>query len=127
MHATYAEHATPLHGRRREDGAVNTIQNLQDLVRRGFQASPVHNDDGEIDALLYSRKWRCGTVDVLVLHSHTEAFAYRTTEVESGTPLTPRREAIRWQSEGDPETVTRAVLELRPADGASSDAPPRTP
>lgn len=95
---------------------MSAIQNLQHIVRSGFQAVPVHNSAGELEALLYSRQWRSGTVDVLIVHSHTEAFAYRATEIDPRTPLTPKPGALLWHCEGTPELVTDALLELRPAD-----------
>lgn len=95
---------------------MSAIRNLQRVVRCGFQAVPVHDDTGELEALLYSRQWRSGAVDVLIVHSHAEAFAYRAKEIDPRTPLTPKPGALLWHCEGTPEFVTDSLLELRPAD-----------
>lgn len=95
---------------------MSAIENLQHLVRRGFRAAPVHDDGGELEALLYTRHWRCGVVDVLVVRSHEDAFAYRAAELDPRTPLAPRSGAMRWHCEGHPDHVTEAVLGLLPAD-----------
>lgn len=104
---------------------MNAIENLQHLVQRGFHVSPVHNGSGELEALLYSRFWRSGPVDVLILYSHDEAFAYRATEIDPATRLAPRPGATQWHREGHPDFVTAALLELPPVDDHGPLSSPR--
>lgn len=89
---------------------MDAIENLRTLVAQGFRCVPVHNDVGELDALLYARYWPSGVVDVVIVYSHEEAFAYRASGIDSRTPLLSRPAHLHWRQAGHPAPVTAAVL-----------------
>ncbi|MBQ6644227.1 MAG: hypothetical protein IJH84_24795 [Saccharopolyspora sp.] len=91
---------------------MDAIGNLQILVAQGFRCVPVHNDVGELDALLYARYWPSGVVDVVIVYSHEEAFAYRASGIDPRTPLLSGPAHLHWRQAGHPAPVTAAVLGL---------------
>jgi hypothetical protein len=53
---------------------------LERLVRLHFRIEQILDADGQLDLVAYIREWR-GVREVLLLHSRTEATAYRTSYV----------------------------------------------
>ena len=91
---------------------MNAIDNLHCLVAQGFRGIPVHNDVGELDALLYVRHWPSGVVDVVIVHSHDEAFAYRASGIDPHRPHHDLPARVHWRQAGHPDAVTTATLGL---------------
>ncbi|GAB2667317.1 hypothetical protein GCM10027271_28580 [Saccharopolyspora gloriosae] len=91
---------------------MDAIGNLRHLVERGFQGAPVHNDVGDLDALMYVRHWPAGVVDVVIVYSHEEAFAYRASGIDPDASLLNFPARVHWRQAGHPDSVTTAVLGL---------------
>ncbi|GAA3355792.1 hypothetical protein [Saccharopolyspora gregorii] len=72
----------------------------------------MYDDGGRLDALLYVRHWPSGVVDVVIVHSHEEAFAYRASGVDPHAPLLDVPARVHWRRSGHPDAVTAAALDL---------------
>lgn len=91
---------------------MDAIGNLRRLVEQGFRGVPVHNDVGDLDALMYVRPWPSGVVDVVIVYSHEEAFAYRASGIDPRAPSLTSGARVHWRRTGHPDTVTSAALGL---------------
>ncbi|WP_243793050.1 hypothetical protein [Saccharopolyspora gloriosae] len=91
---------------------MNAIGNLQCLVTQGFRGVPMHDDVGDLDALMYVRHWPSGVVDVVIVYSHEEAFAYRASGLDPRLPLLNASARVLWRQAGHPDAVTTAALGL---------------
>lgn len=87
------------------------IAEIQRLLRYGFTRTPVVDEDGRPEVLIFQRDWR-GWREVVLIYSESEARAYRTpVQFSALNPLyVPPGTAETLIPLGDVVTVVHALL-----------------
>lgn len=86
---------------------------LQRLGRRGFSGAQIPDGDGLFPvALVYTRWWSCGVLDVVTVLGEHEAAGYRAGELDPRRPEDLRGARVRWRTTGTVIEVAGALLDL---------------
>jgi hypothetical protein len=78
---------------------------------------PTHTSPpGQLDALVYVKPWESGVLDVVIVYTSTDAFAYRVTGARPGVPAHRSPHTTAWQHNAPLAAVVAGILELPPPD-----------
>jgi hypothetical protein len=79
-----------------------------------FRQDPATGDctQAELDALLYVKHWHGGALDVVIVYSSRDAFAYRVSGAHPAVPAHRASVRMLWRSNNSTSTVVAGILEL---------------
>jgi len=105
-----------------DDGFVSFPALHQDYVTG---PAPVHSaHPARLDALVYVKPWDCGVLDVVIVYTSVDAFAYRVNGGRPSVPAHRSPHATVWRHSGTLGVVVAGILEL-PAPDFPAIPPPR--